>query len=187
MKRITTGIAAVALVVGLAGPAVAGDRPDDPPGPVTRYEADLARAYLDIDDGLVALGGPPPEDGCYGNGFDADGQWQEIELPSGAIVTTAKQEDQAMYVYEGLSIADVCSQVYAGETPELLASGTVRVRLTDNDSSVSGTRGNAWGDFAVGQLSTPDGQTCQFVGRSRYRFTPNGEFRQLREDITLTC
>lgn len=187
MRRITTGIAAVGLAVGLAGPAAAGAPPDDPAGPVTRYEADLSRAYVDVDDGLVALGGPPPEDGCFGIGFDGDGQWQEIELPNGVVVTMAKDDDQAMYLYEGASIGDVCDQVSAGETPELLASGTVRVRLNDNDSFVSGTRANVWGDFAVGQLVTPDGQTCQFAGRSRYRVTPNGDFKVLREDITLTC
>lgn len=187
MRRITTGIAAVGMVVALAGPAAAGSPPDDPSGPVTRYEADLSRAYFDVDDGLVALGGPPPEEGCFGIGFDGNGQWQEIELPNGAVVTMAKDDDQPMYLYEGTSISDVCDQVYAGETPELLASGTVRVRLTDNDLLGSGTRASVWGDFAFGQLVTTEGETCQFVGRSRYLITPNGDFQLLQEDITLTC
>jgi hypothetical protein len=193
IKRAQTRTAAtvavtLALLMVTALPSAAGwdNGPDDPPGPVVRYEDVVAVAFVDEADGLVALGGPPPEQGCFGEGFDDIGDVQEIDLGD-VVMLVQRDGDQPMQVYEGEGIGDVCERIVAGETVEPIATGTVRAMTTDNDADVSLTRANSFGSTAIGTLTTPEGQTCSFRGTFRAIIDPNDEFRGPEEDISLRC
>ena len=178
------------LLLATAAPAGASfaNGPQDPPGPVQRLEVPFVVSYVDADAGLVALGGPPPEQGCFEMGFEehlADAQ--EVLLPNGVIVGVLHDADQPMQVYAASSIEEICEAVIAGGSLELLASGTVRVVATDNDLEVSLTRTNSFGHHATGRLFTPEGDACRFRGVARAQITRDGEFRLLKEDVVLNC
>lgn len=194
MRRFSFGVLVVGLVLMIAGPAAAGfdNGPQDPPGPVERFQSPFAVDYVDVDDGLVALGGPPPEQGCRGESFEDNvANVQEVRLPNGVIVSLVQDDDMPMRVYAASSIGEICDAVLAGESVEPLASGTVRTVRTDNDLEASatpgGTRTNAFGDHSSGQLSTPAGESCRFSGVFRAQITRDDEFRLLKLDVTLRC
>lgn len=161
--------------------------PPDPPGAVERQQSVFAFAYPDAEAGLVALGGPPAEQGCFGQGFDDLGTDQFVTTGSGAVVALGKDSDQPMFVYAGTSIEDVCGRVVAGEPVELLASGTVRLVATDNDFRLAGGRTNSFQNTAIGQLQSPDGQTCRFKAAFHGQVDRAGDFRELRLDVSLRC
>jgi hypothetical protein len=186
MRRLALLALAAALCLIAAGQAGA-DPPDDPPGPVSRFTDVFATVYVDPADGLVALGGPPAEEGCFGLGFDDIADFQIVELPSGPVKLLVRDVDQPMSLYEASTIDEVCEAVFAGMTPEPLASGVVRVVVSDNDTEASLTRTNAFGDMSTGTLQRADGTDCQFSGRFRAIITKEGEFRILKEDITSNC
>lgn len=190
----TTSAAAVitaALVSFAATPAVAAEgidqAPEDPAGAVERIDNVFAFAYADAEAGLVALGGPPPEEGCFGEGFDDTGTDQVVTTPSGAVVVLGKDTDQPMQVYAGTSIEDVCDRVVAGEPVELLASGVARLVVTDNDRDVSATRTNSFQNSATGRLRTPAGDSCSFRAAFHGLIDREGEFRELRQEVALRC
>lgn len=187
MQRFFVPVLAVGLWALGAAPAGA-DPPEDPPGPVSRFTSPFAVAYVDPADGLVALGGPPPELGCFGLGFEDNlADFQMVELPSGAVKFLVRDVDQPIFLYEASSIEEICEAVFAGEIPEPLATGMVRVVANDNDVFVSGGRTNAFGDTATGTLLDGDGDACHFTGQFRAQVTRSGEFRLLIEDIHSTC
>jgi hypothetical protein len=189
--RFTRGLIVLlvaAAVWALGAPAAGAEPPEDPPGPVSRSTQPFAVAYEDPADGLVALGGPPPELGCFGLGFEDNlADFQELQLPSGPMKVLIRDIDQPMFLYQASSIDEICEAVFAGEVPEPLATGTVRVVANDNDVFVSGTRNNAFGHTATGTLLDAAGNPCHFTGQFRAQITVTGEFRLLREDIHLTC
>lgn len=183
--------AILALAVGLlligASPATA-DPPSDPPGPVSRSIEPFAVAVVDPADGLVALGGPPPELGCFGLGFDENlADVLIVELPSGPIKILLHDVDMPMQLYAASSIDEICEAVFDGVIPEPLATGTVRVVFNDNDAEASLTRTNAFGFTANGRLERPDGTACHFSGVFRAQISKEDEFRILKEDITSNC
>ena len=187
MRRFGIAILAVGLSLIAAGPAGA-DPPADPPGPVSRFSEPFAVAYVDPADELVALGGPPPELGCFGLGFEENlADFQIVELPTGPVKALIRDVDMPIFLYEASSIDEICDAVVAGTIPEPIASGTVRVVLNDNDAFVSGTRTNAFGHTATGTLERADGTSCHFSAMFRALITKEGEFRVVKEDITTNC
>jgi hypothetical protein len=183
LALLTLAVAVCLVEVGQAG----ADPPADPPGPVSRFTDVFASAYMDPADGLVALGGPPPEQGCFGQGFDDPADFQIVELPSGPIKILIRDVDQPMWLYEASSIEEICEAVFAGMIPEPVASGTVRTVLNDNDADVSLTRSNAFGDTSTGILQRADGTACHFSASFRAIVTKKDEFRVLKEDIRSNC
>jgi hypothetical protein len=106
LALLTLAVAVCLVEVGQAG----ADPPADPPGPVSRFTDVFASAYMDPADGLVALGGPPPEQGCFGQGFDDPADFQIVELPSGPIKILIRDVDQPMWLYEASSIENRSSR-----------------------------------------------------------------------------
>ncbi|HEX6424374.1 MAG TPA: hypothetical protein VFZ79_12905 [Acidimicrobiales bacterium] len=113
--------------------------------------------------------------------------FQEVQLPSGPVVVLVRDIDQPMFLYRASSIDEICEAVLAGQVPEPLAAGTVRIVGTDNDFLASGSRTTAFGDTATGTLMDADGNPCRFTGQFRAQVTAGGEFRLLKHDIRSTC
>jgi hypothetical protein len=173
-------VAALLLgVIGLPGYA----NPPDESGVVERF--DVGIFYFFEGDGFVALGGPPPEEGCIGEGFDDLLTVQAVDHGDG-VQNFLTRGDQDLWVYAASSVDQVCETLAGGGTPELLASGTVRLVALDNDIDVSGTRTNSFGGSVSGRLETPDGGSCRFRGTERYTIQ-DGEFRVLVSEAVLTC
>ena len=187
MRRLA--ILTLAMGLWLLGGAPAGAvPPQDPPGPVSRFTEPFAVAFFDPADGLVALGGPPPELGCFGLGFEDNlADFQIVELPSGPVKLLIHDVDMPIFLYAASSIDEICDAVFAGAIPEPLATGTVRVVVNDNDLDVSGTRTNSFGNSATGTLRRADGTRCHFSAVFRALITRDGEFRLLKEDINSNC
>ena len=187
MRRFAILTLGAALWVTGAGVAGA-DPPEDPPGPVSRFTEPFAVAFVDVADGLVALGGPPPELGCFGLGFEDNlADFQIVELPSGPVKVLAHDADMPIFLYEASSIEEICELVFEGVIPEPIAAGVVRVVLNDNDRDVTGTRTNSFGSAATGTLQDSDGNPCRFSGTFRALITREFEFRVVNEGITTTC
>jgi hypothetical protein len=187
MRRFALIMLAMGLLLAGAAPTVAAP-PEDPPGPVSRFTEPFAVAFFDPADGLVALGGPPPELGCFGLGFEDNlAEVQIVELPSGPVKVLIRDDDMPIFLYAASSIDEICEAVFGGAIPEPIATGTVRVVLNDNDVDVSLTRTNAFGYTATGTLERADGTACAFSATFRALITKQGEFRVLVEDIRSNC
>jgi hypothetical protein len=190
LARAVLVLAMVAAMLAMAGPASAGweNGSADPEGPIDRFTTDGGIAWIDSEDALVALAGPPLELGCFGLGFeDLEGQTQVVSLPVGELILLSKDVDIPVRVYAGTSIGALCEQVYAGETVEPLASGIARALATDNDLTVELSRASTYSVRANGRLVGPDGHACTFTAVFRAQVDRDGGFRLLREDIGLTC
>jgi hypothetical protein len=183
--------ALMTLVVGLslAGAAQASAAPpEDPPGPVSRFTEPFAVSFEDPADQLVALGGPPPELGCFDLGFEDNlAEFQIVELPSGPVKALIRDDDMPIFLYAASSTDELCEAVFGGAIPEPIATGTVRVVLNDNDVDVSLTRTNAFGFTATGTLERADGTACAFSATFRALITRQDEFRVLVSDIRSNC
>jgi hypothetical protein len=188
MRRFVLITLVVGLsLVGAAAPAGA-DPPEDPPGPVIRFTDSFAVSLEDPADQLVALGGPPPELGCFGLGFEDNlGEFQIIELPGGPVKALIRDDDMPMFLYAASSTDELCEAVFDGVIPEPIATGTVRVVLNDNDVDVSLTRTNSFGFTAKGTLERADGTACAFSATFRALITREGEFRVVVSDIRSNC
>jgi hypothetical protein len=178
--------AAVLSLVATVSAAAAP--PEDPPGPVVRFTEPFAVAFEDPADQLVALGGPRPELGCFGLGFEDNlAEFQIVELPSGPVMVLIRDDDMPMFLYAASSTDELCEAVEGGTIPEPIATGTVRVVLTDNDAEVSLTRANAFGYTAIGTLERADGTACRFSATFRALITKEEEFQVLVENIHSDC
>lgn len=187
MRRFALITLATGLLLAGAAPTGAAP-PEDPPGPVSRFTEPFAVAFFDPADGLVALGGPPPELGCFGLGFEDNlAEYQFVELPSGPVKVLIRDDDMPIFLYAASSEDEICEAVFGGAIPEPIATGTVRVVVNDNDLDVSLTRTNAFGGTATGTLERADGTACAFSATFRALITKEGEFRVLVEDIHSNC
>jgi hypothetical protein len=187
MRRLAILTLAMGFWLLGGGPAGAVP-PEDPPGPVSRFTEPFAVAFFDPADGLVALGGPPPELGCFDLGFEDNlADFQIVELPSGPVKLLIHDVDMPIFLYAASSIDEICDAVFAGAIPQPLATGTVRVVVNDNDLDASGTRTNSFGTTATGTLRRADGTACHFSAMFRALITRDGEFRLLNEDINSNC
>jgi hypothetical protein len=187
MPRLALITLAVGICLAAAIPAAAAP-PQDPPGPVIRFTEPFAVAFEDPADELVALGGPPPELGCLGLGFEDNlGEFQIVELPSGPVKLLGRDDDMPIFLYAASSIDELCEAVESGTIPEPIATGTVRVVGNDNDLDASLTRTNAFGFTATGTLERADGTTCRFAATFHAHITQEDEFQVLVEDIHTNC
>jgi hypothetical protein len=179
---LATGVLALGALPAGADPTA------DNQGPVSRFTAPFALAYIDPADNLVALGGPPPEQGCLDEGFeDHKADFQEVQLPSGPVVALVRDIDQPMRLYQASSVDEICDAVAAGEDPQPIATGTAHVVATTNDAFGSGRRTTTLGDKATGTLLDSAGKPCHFTGIFREQISPAGESRIIRHDIQSTC
>lgn len=111
----------------------------------------------------------------------------EIELRSGVVVFRASLEDAPVEVWAfdpGITSPETLGVGPCLDTDEadtLLASGTGRWSVTDNDRFGSGTRGNAWHDTVIADVSGPGG-SWRYLGSFHNVVPRGGEYRSAGGD-----
>ena len=190
LRAILVSLATGTLLAAIAFPGVLTASAPSSSGLVVRFEDNWFVGYRDAADQLVAMTGPPAELGCHGLGFDdyvTEAQW--VETPPGAVVLHIHRDAMPVWIYRASLFAEVCEAVLASAEPDLVASGTVRFEINDNDLFVSETRTNAFGDRATGTVAGADGSLWSFTGVFRALIAPSEgddcECRVVREDVTL--
>ena len=182
MRRLLVSVGVLSLLLATAAPAMA--TPPDESGRVVRIALPFGVSFEDAGDGLVALGGPPAELGCLGEGFE-DVPHQGVVMPNGVVNLLVKDVDQPFYIYEASSIDEVCESVFAGNTPEPIFTGSARVVATDNDAFGAGRNTNSWGSSANGTVYDADGNPSHFNASIRLQFSEKRGFRIVHENINL--
>lgn len=177
---------AVAMVATLLVAQSALAEPPDSSGPVSRSTDRFGVSYFDESEGLLALGGPPPEDGCFGIGFDHTADITIVETASGAVKVLAHQANLPVHVYD-IALGDPCEIVFGGLTPEPLFVGTISSVGNDNDLDPGLTRTNSFGSSSTGWVQDAEGNTCRFSGHVRLQINRDGEFSVVSEGVTITC
>ena len=175
-----------ALLATLLLAQVAAAQPPASSGPVSRYTDVFAASYIDANDGLAALGGPPPEEGCFDLGFDDPAQFMEVQTAAGPIIAVVHQADLPVFVYD-ITAGHPCEIIFGGGTPVPLYQGSMRTVWTDNDREVTLTRTNSFGGSSTGWVFDAAGNRCHFAAHVRYMITRQNEFRVQSEGITITC
>jgi hypothetical protein len=190
LRRLIVSLAAGLVLAAVIGPAMALAAPPSASGIVARFDSIALVSYQDPADGLVALTGPPAEQGCLGLGFeDYFTPVQAAVTPGGAVIVRVHVDAVPIHVYRASSVAELCAAVASGDDLDLLGSGTARFTHVDNDWFVSETRMNAFGDAATGTLTDTAGASWSFAGVWRALVAPSeGEeclCRTVHEDIVL--
>jgi hypothetical protein len=184
-RQIAVSFAAGTLAALLiAQVAIAG--PPASSGAVERFIDVAGAAYFDEADGLIALGGPPPEEGCFGLGFDDPADFMLVQTAAGPIKVLVKQGATPVFVYD-LTLGHPCEIIEGGGTPVPLFVGTMSTIANDNDRDVSLTRVNSFGASSTGWVSDADGNACRFSAHVRLLITRNDEFKVVTEGITISC
>jgi len=182
MRRLLSLVGVLVVFLATAAPISAA--PPEESGVVLRIAFPFGQGFEDADDGLVALGGPPPELGCFGEGFE-EVLHHIVVTPAGPVKILVKDVEEPFFIYAASSIGEVCEAVFAGEVPEPIATGTARVVLNDNNLFNSGPGANSFGATATGTVYDADGNPWHFNASVRLLNDTKGEFRVLHEDINL--
>jgi hypothetical protein len=181
MRRVLSVLTAAALALTLAGPVAAqGGPPDRTQEPVFGFVSDQSTYVL-----LVNI---TAEDFCAWVEDEFQGMprvaslvtVQQKETGQGAVVETFRATVYAeLWAIEGGDLGAIC----AGEG-DLLGTGTVFWVSTDNDLFVSQSRTNSFGGALQGTIHGADG-AWRVTGQFRAQITQDGEFRLLRESVTV--
>ena len=152
-------------------------------GSVFRFNFPFGVALQDTEAGLVALGGPPPELGCLGEGFE-EANIQLVFTPTGPIKLLLHDVEQ-FYIYEAASIDDVCEAALStGIAP--LAVGYANVFANDNfDNYEPGDRSNPFGGNTNGTVYDAEGSPWEFHGNLKLFIDREGNFEVIKETIRL--
>lgn len=185
LRRSVVLVALLVMVAAMAAPASANfsNGPDEA-GAVFRANFPFGLAFADADAGLVALGGPPPEQGCLGEGFE-EADFQFVVTPAGPVKVLI-HDVETFYIYEASDIDEVCEAVVAGETVEPLAVGEANVRFNDNfENFEPGKRANPFGGNANGTVYDGDGNAWSFHGNVKLKLDREGNFEVISETVKL--
>ena len=186
LGRVAGSLLAAMLITLLATQVAAAAAPGSS-GVVSRFWASGGFGYYDAADGLLALGGPPPEEGCFGEGFDDyPALVTLVDTPSGAQKLTIRQGPTPIYVY-AVTGGDICAIYLGGGAVEPLYVGSVSSVLTDNDNQVSLTRVNAFGTASHGTVWDAAGNACAFSAHARLQVTLDGEELVRSQAINISC
>jgi len=173
------------FIASTAAPTLANfsNGPDEA-GVVFRANFPFGLAFVDPEAGLVALGGPPPELGCLGLGFD-DADFQFVLTPAGPVKVLVHDVEQ-FFIYEASSIGEVCeAALTTGIAP--IAVGYANVFFNDNFNNYEpGSRSNPLGGNANGTVYDADGNAWQFHGNVKLRIDRNGNFEIITETVKLS-
>jgi hypothetical protein len=184
LKRSVVLVALLVMVAAMAAPASANfsNGPDEA-GSVFRANFPFGAAFIDAGAGLVALGGPPPEQGCLGEGFE-EADFQFVETPAGPVKLLI-HDVETFFIYEASSIDEVCEAVFTtGIDP--IAVGEANVRFNDNfDNYEPGSRANPFGANANGTVYDGDGNAWSFHGNSKLKIDRDGNFEVVTETVKL--
>ena len=156
----------------------------DESGVVFRFNFPFGLGLQDPEAGLVALGGPPPELGCLGLGFDPENH-QIVVTPVGPIKVLIHDDSLPFFIYAASSIGEVCvAALTTGIEP--IAMGSAKVRFNDNFLNFEpGSRANAFGGQANGTVFDADGNPLQFHASIKLFLDRDGNFRVIKETINL--
>ena len=185
LRRMTIlGVAAM-LLATVAAPAAANfDNGPDEAGAVFRANFPFGRAFEDPEAGLVALGGPPPEQGCLGEGFD-EADFQFVETPAGPVKVLIHHVE-TFFIYEAESIGEVCEAVLTTGIDPIAVGDAINVRFNDNFSNYQpGSRANPFGGNANGTVYDADGNAWSFHGNVKLKIDRDGNFELVQETIKL--
>lgn len=184
--RLTGSLLAALLSTILLVPMALAAPPAES-GVVTRFvEPGFFISYFDEDAGLLALAGPKPEQGCFGEGFeDHPAEIMFVQTGAGPIKAHFVHV-MPVYVYD-MTLDEVCAAITAGGSVEALYTGTIRTVGNDNDLETSLTRTNSFGASSHGTVWDGDGNRCRFSAHVRLQITPDEELRVLTEGITIAC
>jgi hypothetical protein len=185
VRPLRGALTAAILTTMLTG-QLAMAAPPGSSGVVTRFTEAFAVSYIDEADGLIAVGGPPPEEGCFGEGFDDPAEFMNVQTPAGPILAKVHQAVSDVFVYD-LTLGHPCEILDAGGTPLPLYTGTWRTVGNDNDLHVTLTRTNSFGFRSAGWVEDAEGDRCRISAHVRLLITRQGEFRVVNEGITLAC
>ena len=185
LRRMTIlGVAAM-LLATVAAPAAANfDNGPDEAGAVFRANFPFGLAFEDPEAGLVALGGPPPEQGCLGEGFD-EADFQFVETPAGPVKVLIHHVE-TFFIYEAESIGEVCEAVLTTGIDPIAVGDAINVRFNDNfDNYEPGSRANPFGGIANGTVYDDDGNAWRFHGNVKLKIDRDGNFELVQETIKL--
>jgi hypothetical protein len=173
--RLLAMIGTLVVAMSVAAPVLAdfGNGPDDS-GVVSRGEYPFGLAFIDPDAGLVALGGPPPEQGCVGEGFE-DADFLIVETPAGAVKILV-HDVEPFFIYEATSIPEICEAVFTTGIDPIAVGADIAVRYNEN--------GNYLGGNANGVVYDDDGKAWSFHGNSKIFIAQNGDL-EIRETVKL--
>lgn len=183
-RSIVPVLAGVVATLLIAQVAIAG--PPDTSGRVVRFTDVFAIVYVDEAEGLIALGGPPPEEGCLDMGFDDLADIMLVETAAGPIKVLFKQTELPIFVYD-FTLGHPCDILAEGGTPVPLYVGTISTVGTDNDIEASLTRTNSFGFVSRGWVVDGAANRCRFSAHVRLQITRDGDFRVLKEAINIAC
>jgi hypothetical protein len=190
--RRTIGLGVVSVLLALiALPAAATAGQPDSSGLVVRLDEMGGIFFEDPEDGLVLLTAGTAEEACTGAFEGAPLQAQIVETPTGALVLLVEGRDVEAWLYASPTVSDLCSIVLGGGTPNLLATGTVDFRITDNDLFASQTRTNSFGERAHGTLTGLDGSSWNVTAQFQAVVLPSDDGTchcvHVRSDINLVA
>jgi hypothetical protein len=187
-SKVVVAVVTVVLSGMMAAPAVANfsNGPDEA-GVVERFSSPFGLAFEDADAGLVALGGPPPEQGCVGEGFeDYFGDFQAVSTAAGPVILVV-QAEIPFYVYEATSVFEVCEAVIDEGRQPIAAGENIAVRLTDNFANYEpGSRSNPFGANANGTVYDAKGDAWSFHASQKFKLDRDGNFTVLTEKVKLS-
>jgi hypothetical protein len=186
IRRRAATIAALALLVtAVASPAAAA--------PPERIEVDAFLGALDLEHGLVVFWNISRDDYCEweAGGFvgappvtrliPAQEHLVRGEVLMGRFGGTSNLE--LWTLDEDADLSGACQDTDDQSGP--WATGTARLRGTDNDIAVSLTRTNAFGARLNGRVVDVDGKTWQYMLGFQLRIDRNGEFHFINERFAL--
>jgi hypothetical protein len=175
LRRNVTATVVGSLLALAALPTVALADPPDEGGVVVRSTASGGVWYADPDDRLILTTGATAAEFCTGTMTGDPLQQQFVETPTGAILLLVSSSEAEAWLYAATTIDEACDLVLSGGSPELLATGTVRFRINDNDLFASQTRTNSFGDHASGTLTALDGSSWNVTAHFRAVVLPSAD------------
>ena len=184
LKRMMILGAAAMLIAAIAAPAAADHGGPDDSGVVHRGHYPFGMAFIDSEAGLVALGGPPPELGCIGEGFE-EADFTEVVTPAGAVKILI-HDTETFWIYQAGSIDEVCEAVFTTGINPIAVAENSKVVYTDNfDNYEPGSRSNRFGGNANGTAYDADGNAWSFHGNQKLLLDKDGDFTLLSETVKL--
>ena len=184
MRRMMILGSVAALLAAIAAPAAADHGGPDDSGVVHRGHYPFGMAFEDSEAGLVALGGPPPEQGCLGDGFE-EADFTVVETPAGAVKILIK-DTETFFIYEAGSIGEVCDAVFNGGIDPIAVAMDSKVVFTDNFANYEpGSRTNVWGGNANGTAYDAEGNAWSFHGNQKLMVDKDGNFTLISDTVKL--
>jgi hypothetical protein len=179
------GAAATLLLGAVVAPAAANfDNGPDEAGVVFRANFPFGFGLQDPGAGLVALGGPSPEQGCLGEGFE-EADFQFVETPAGPVKVLI-HDVETFFIYEASSIDEVCEAALTTGIDPIAVGDAINVRFNDNfDNYEPGSRANPFGGNANGTVYDVDGNAWSFHGNQKLKIDGDGNFEVVSETIKL--